>query len=360
MDAPAKCQKHPSAMNAFLEEYPQYKKTAVLLEKIRSRSIDSELGSLEGCTGAVTVENLRDFAATKYFQQPIVRRALQGIADSEPSGPKKMVYQLLAGQQIKTGDIRTKMLFCREFPSFTSYFVGQEGNEEFKMADLLFRRIYYREDVSECAAAELDRMEAPQRLFYFMALADCLNKEYIKAFAEGLDGIYARYRYPALSYLSRAEYYGILATQLLYASPADKIKMVRGLGNTVDYEELAAALLDECFSTRIAIETVYAQFLGLITIFGLSYRYRLKLIYAWLRYFLKERLFEEFEALLLRTSAAPRLDDEYRFYEGFARYLRGEVGLDAVRQISEQLEDTNGCAKHGLGDIIDVYGGKAH
>lgn len=250
------------------------------------------------------------------------------------------------------------MLFYREFWSFRKFFRDSHRTARFAMAELLYLRVYFGRDTTRRVVARLSKMEFPDRMFYFLVFGEYLGREYVLGFAKSMDAMshtQADYRVMALSTLPEDDAHRAISSYLLYAAPAEKIRIMRGLDGIVDLRRLVLAMLDECFSSRLAIGRVYAEHLRLMNLFDLERGFKIRVLYSWMRYFLVQGLLEHFYELVDRMEDTLMGDDEFEFYRQFSEFTRGRLDLQSIWANFRDFDDTNDCARHTLAEIIDAY-----
>lgn len=349
-------------MDTFLREHPDYSREAAFLAKIKDKEIYAEVGRVDDHVTLIAVRALKKLARCEAYKSRAMRSALRKIAAREATGVEKLVYLLISGQVAEFDDIRTKILFYKEFWSFRKFFRNKTDSHSFIMAELLYLRVYFNKDTSRRVMSRLEQMSPLDRLFYFLVFSEYLDREYILGLSKAIDTMYLAntqvdYKVVVLSALSEDDFYASVSSYLLYAAPVEKIRIMRNLGGSVDFRRLVLVMLDECFSSKLAINKIYAEYLRLVGLFGLEHKFRLKLLYSWMRYFLVEGLLEQFRELAEKIGKTQSQDDEFEFYRQFVGFIDGKLSLQRIKARFEDFSDTNDCARHSFKQILDAYSG---
>lgn len=348
-------------METYLKENPQFLETAALMEKIRDKTILSEIKSIEGHLVVIDMNTIRALIEyNRTHKSTEMRTALRKIAEKESEGVESMIYRMLSHKPIEFEDFNLKLAFYKEFGEFRKLFRNKKENAKFIMGDLLFRKINYNEDINEEVQILIDQMEILDKIFYFMIFGRYFDGKYIVEFSRSLQelqpsDLFLKYRIMALSQLSEDDYYSHVAPILLYSSDAQKIKILRFFDDQFDYQKLSLALMDACFSSKMGIDKVYTIYLRLMELFSLKYKFRLKILYSWMRYFLKEGFIDLFCDLADRMRNAKHIGNEYEFYKVFYSVLKKQASMDELYQMLDDVEDRNECARHSLREILKIY-----
>lgn len=351
-------------MDVFLQKHPEYREEAEFLGMIKERRVHCAVGKIKDRCSVLDIDGLKELLEEESpANKEAIRTALRRIAASEAKGMEKMVYQALTHKPVVFTDIRTKIMFYEEIWALRRYFRNGTEEPSFIMAELLYLRVYHHKDISKHFAKYMAGLPFLDKVFYFALFAGLIRSEVAVDLVRDIDaggicGPSIDYRLMVISSLPEDLYHKSLAAHLLYSPQADKLKIVRHIGRTLDAEKLSLAVLDECFSSTIGIESFYLEYLRIMDMFALSREHKIKLLYAWMRYFLVQGMTEHFRLLLERIELKERGDAELGFYRAFREHLDGKRDLKSVAALAKRLKDENGYARHSLEQVIDVYAHK--
>lgn len=345
-------------MERLLRLNPEFTEDAKFLEKIRKKVVFKGMGGLDGYLTVIKLGTLKKLLSRDFYGSERLRKVYKQIIESESSGPEKMIFKILSGEKVQFSDIRLKFLFYKEFPEKRSLFVNDSNDPNFEVADLLFRKVYLHEDTSYRLQELIASHPVPSVVFYFISLGDILDCNYIRNTLSSMKSTAGEdclnYWALGLTCLPEKEFYTTLSSELMYSTFIDKIKIYRCVEDLADTERLCVCLLEECMKNALLIGKMYATFLKLIEMFDLSYQFKLKLLYSWMRYFLHEGHVELFFELLKNVKKARKLDEEIGFYEAMGMLLRGQTDMVHVKDIATTLKD-EGIVRYSFDEIISKY-----
>ncbi|KAI5169340.1 hypothetical protein PAEPH01_0629 [Pancytospora epiphaga] len=348
-------------MDIFLQMHPEYGKRAELLEKVRNKNIYEHLGNIKEHCNVVDIEGLEELIAEgKPTDREVIRKIVKKMAKTEPEGMEKMVYRILSGRPVIFHDIMTKIMFYKEFWKMRRYFRNGTIDSFYIMAELLYLRVYKHKEVSTYVIKNILRLPFLDKVFYFMVFADLIKEEAVADIIReigsgGVNDPRIDYKLIAISCIPENLRFKPLAAYIIYSTPVEKLKVVLKLANRLDMKKLAIEMLRECFSSTLGIDIFYLKYLHTIYKLPLNREFRIKLLYAWMRYFLLQKMTGYFKLLLERVKMMKEGDEELHLYELFDEFLDGKRPLETVVDYAKIFKDDNSCALHSIEQMVNGY-----
>lgn len=356
-------------MEKFLELDPEFTQDAKLLRRIRKKIVFRDAPTLDSYLFLIKLPLFKKLLCNDFYKCEELRKSYEEIIRKEANGVEQMIFQLLCKKKIGFKDIRFKFLFYKEFPEQKEYFVNENPTTMFEVQDLLFRKVYFHENVNGRIQSLV--MESPfkHRIFFILAMKDILSLSFIKDTVFNIkehqslikkefglkDDVFYKYWAQALKSLPGREFYAIVTSEMLYSPFVEKIQLLRAIESSVNHQKLSLCILKECFNSELPIVKIYVVFLKIVEMLCLSYEFKLKLLYSWLRYFLYEKRIDLFFDLMENMKKRKGKDGEFEFYCTLERYLKEEVGFDDVLALASGVGDENQFSAITVGQIIEKY-----
>lgn len=352
------------AMKKFLISNPEFIETASVLESISKRVVFKDIPSLESYLSFIKLPLFKRLSENDFYNSENLKKIYEEIIKKESNGVERMIFELLCGRKIEFDNIKMKFLFYKEFPKYIDQFTNINITVTFEMQDLLFQKVYLHMDNDDKIEKIILRSVFKNRMFYILAFSSHLSIDFIRKVILdsrseiGASGSSSEEQIKdwtlGLFSLPRRECYAVIASELLYSSLIEKMLIFRTVEDLVDYEKLSVCLLQECFNSSTALNKIYVVFLKLIELFTLEYSFKLKLLYSWLRFFIKINRLDMFTSLMGEMRKAKRKDPEFEIYEQIERYFSGEVSRNELYECLQQYEEEDHLSRISKEDITKI------
>ncbi|KAM0681441.1 hypothetical protein GINT2_000643 [Glugoides intestinalis] len=353
-------------MDKFLELEPEFSKDAEVFEIIRKRIVFKRIKPLESSLTLVKLPLFKQLLESKFFNSLEIKKKYEEAVQREANEAEKMIFQLICGEDVFFKDIRLKFVFYKVFPRHKDLFHNKSDATAFILQDLLFRKVYFHEDVNAEMQELVRSSPFKQKIFYVLALQSYLEYEFLKHTIFKLkstqllikqelfltDVQFERYWCLALCSLPTSDLYAIITSELVYSPLVDKIRIFRATEDLIDQRKLIVCVMKECFSNDIHSLKFYIVFLKILEIASIPYEFKLKLFYSWLRYFLWKQRADLFFDLMKSIKKTKKYDGEFEFYIYIERYLQGDASLEELHSLSEKITDDDDIAQVSIQEVM--------
>jgi hypothetical protein len=344
-------------MEKFLELNPEFEKQAKLIYQIKNRMVFKEIPSLDSYLSVFKTSVCKKLVEKNFHLSDKLKETYSKIIKKESNEVEKMIFQMLSKKKIHFKEIELKFLFYKEFPGFIDLFESKASIE-----DLLFRKVYLRCNEDEKIQQFISKSNFKSQIFYILSLHSFLNQNYIKnkLFEIKNDQEIIRKHENisesdfiscwalALPSLTEHEYYTLVASELLYSTYSYKLIFFRSIKDAIDLKKLSIFLIKACFSNPLSLVKTYIVFLKVIELFNLNYDLKLKLLYSWLRYFIKEDHIDLFLDLMKNLKKSKKLNEEFEIYRLFEENIVGNTTNERVLSEIEMFSDQNDISEISL------------
>lgn len=356
-------------MNEFLDLNPKFAQDAKLLKQITRKIVFRNRPALDTYLPLIKLPLFKKLLARDFYKSTELRKVYKEIIKKESNGVEKMIFKVLCGKSITFSDVTLKFLFYKEFPEKKGFFLNEKATVMFEVEDLLFRKIYFHEDTVEHLQKMVQNSDFKLKIFLILALKGILNLSFIRDTIFNIkeaqttikmemhlkDHEFLEYWVLLLRSLPEKEFYAIVTSEMVYSPLVEKIRLFRSVEKSVNHEKLSLFILRECLNSPLLTVKIYVVFLKLIEMMTLSYDFKIRLLYSWLRYFLYERRLDLFFGLMEKLRHVKRKDKDHQFYSAMEKYLNGEIGFEEVGLLSNEVDDRNQFSSITIKEIISKY-----
>lgn len=347
------------AMKKFLILSPEFIETAGILERISKHILFKDMPGLDSYLSFIKLPLFKTLSENEFYNSDEIKKTYEEIIRKESNGVEKMIFEMLCGREIQFDDIKLKSLFYKEFPKYIDQFTNRNITATFEMQDLLFQKVYLHMDKDREIEENILKSLFKNRMFYLLAFSQHLRVDFVRKVLfesrskiETTDEEQISIWTLGLFSLPKNECYLNIASELLHSSLVEKMLVFRTVEDLVDHQKLSICLLMECFSSSMAVNKMYVVFLKLIEVFTLKYSFKLKLLYSWLRFFIKINKWDMFVNLTGDIRKAKRKDDEFELYDRIERYIHKKISSDELYEYLRHYEETDHISKITKNDII--------
>lgn len=356
-------------MDKFLDLEPEFAKDAEIIENVQKKIVFKKTESLESRLSLVKLPVFKQLLEKDFFSSSELKQTYEEIVKRGSNEVEMMIFKIMSKEQVFFKDIQLKFLFYREFPGHKELFLDDSESIVFKIEDLLFRQFYLHEDSTEKIKEIIQNAPFKEKIFFSLALKGFLDAEFLKKVMFKLkdtqllikqqlfmtDTSFTRYWALGLYSLPKKEFYGIITSEMVYLPLVETIEIFRSVEDLVDQEELAEYLIRECFCNGLETLKFYILFLKILEILTISYESRLRFLYAWLRFFLKQKRIDLFVELLGSMNKARKKDNEFALYCEIEKYLIGECSYKRLSEITKDYRDTDEISRISISEILQMY-----
>ncbi|ELA41666.1 uncharacterized protein VICG_01299 [Vittaforma corneae ATCC 50505] len=299
-------------MDKFLKLDAEFTQDAKVFKRIMRKIVFKDAITLDSYLSLIKLPLFKKLLYNDFYKSDELRASYEEIVRKETSGVEKMIFQLLCKRPVGFKDIKLKFLFYKEFPDQREYFVNENPTVIFEAQDLLFRQVYFHENVKGKMQNLIQKSPFKHKIFFILAMKNCLSLSFMKDVIFNIkehqslirkefnlkDSEFFKYWVLALKSLPEKEFYAIVTSEMVYSPFIEKIQLLRAVEDLVSHQKLSLCILKECFNSELPIVRIYVVFLKITEMLCLAYGFKLKLLYSWLRYFLYERQIDLFFDLM--------------------------------------------------------------
>lgn len=344
-------------MDEFLSEHPEHCCRRMLFEDLQRLAAS---GSLETQLGRWSIAQIKALSNLEHLNSKEMQIALNNIIKKEHDSVKGMVFKLLLRKKIVFTDMRLKVLFYKEFSEHQTLFQNESEDTHFLIADLFCRWLCLQDHVNPAISRLIDGLPIADRIFYCNILGTVLLGDYMFPILTSIpislcNALELKCMADAVMKLKGNRKYAFIASSLLSSSDIEKVKIIRALPASCNSSCLVQALLYECFKDPETASSTYLICLKLIKLFGLPYTECLKVLCAWMRYFLWNNQATLFCELFESIPRAKPWDKEIIIYEKFYMFLRNKITVEKLEEMIHSYVEDNHYTTVDFRDVLLKY-----
>lgn len=349
-------------MKKFLISNSEFIETATTIERITKHIIFKEMPGLDSYLSFIKLPLFKRLSESDFYSSDDLKKTYEEIIKKESNGVEKMIFELLCGRKIQFDNIKLKFLFYKEFPKYIDQFTNVNITVTFEMQDLFFQKVYLHMNTDEKIEEIIIKSVFKNRMFYILAFSNHLRVDFVRkiifdsrseiGLKDSLKEGQIKDWSLGLFALPKKECYLNIASELLYSSLVEKMLIFRTVQDLVDHEKMSVCLLLECFNSSTAVNKIYVVFLKLIELFTLEYSFKLKLLYSWLRFFIKIKRVDMFVNLMSEIKKAKKRDTEFEFYDKIEKYINRELSPEELYEYLQKYEESNHLSKISKDDVV--------
>lgn len=351
-------------MEELLKLNPEYTRDAKLIKKIGRKIVFKDSQSLKSCLSIISLPLFKILLRKSFYDSDELKKTYKEIIRKESNGVERMIFEILCGKTIKFKDIMLKFQFYKEFPEQRSLFIDDKAGIAFQIEDLLFRKVYFHEDTTESIEKLLYDASSVDRIFFILALKPFLFTSFISGLVFEIireiagaeqKSYLSKYLPIALKSLQKRDLYAFVTSEMLFSPLVEKMRIFTAVQDAINHETLSLCMLNESWNANGPVVRIYIVFLKMIEMLRLSYDFRVKLLYSWMRYFLYQGHLDMFYDLFDSMKKAKGKTEEFVFYTAMNDYLKTNEGFEKVLEASFVIKDDNQFPSISIDDIIEKY-----
>jgi len=350
-------------MEEFLRFNPEFTNDARLIKKISRKIVFKDCPSLDSHLPLIRLPLFKKLLNSNFYKSDQLKSTYEEIVKKESSEIERMVFKVLCGKSVAFSDITLKFMFYKEFPQCRSLFTNDSGSVTFQIEDLLFRSVYFHEDTASSMQELVKGAPFLHRVFLILAMRSILAADFLAGAVFGIIREVGsspahetlRYLPMVLKALPRREFYALVTGEMLYSPLVEKMRVLSAVEDAIDHEKLAQCMLRECFATDVPVVKVYVVFLKVAEMLRLTYDFRVRLLYSWMRHFLQQGRLDLYGDLLEKLRKAKGKTREVEFYVALQEYLERKGGFERVQRLSKGVSDDKKFSDVTVEEIIEKY-----
>lgn len=338
----------------FLEEYN-------FLQKIINKIVFKTINPLETHLSSIKLDVFKALISKDFYNSEKLKKTYREIIKEEANEVEKMIFKLVLNEKLGFNDINLKFLFYKNFPSKKHLFYNINTDFRFEIADLIFNFVYFKsENKSEEIISKLQNIikDLPMQamIFYFLVFKDIIDILFVKNILLSVKQTYfLEYWILGLTCFPEPEFYKILSSELLNADFVKKVRIYRVIENFIDQTLLFDNLLKEAMKNILTVKKMYINFLNLLELFKLNFDYKMKYLCYWMRYFIYNKFYDDFEDLLHRIEKFDlnkELHNDIKFFQFIKTYLNKDLSYEELEKLINELEDSKKESEYNFKNII--------